>query len=304
MDKLAPDYVAGLFKANFRLLTSEFGVHGVYKSKRNGNWVVMTITGENNVINGRNSVDTQLKAHFDDDVLMIGRSFYVIQKGQFTSAVDLLNQSQVAKRSTNQSLPPGNYSQVAYVARHNQILTIGIDGLDLIDLTFLDHPLAPPSTTTTTTSSTTSTVKTTTVNIQTTNSNDGLPKPCPSDTYEGMTWNSTGADTWMRLSCPSGSGTSQRYCNSRGSWERPDTSQCAQSEYAEFPDRIRSALESMRLEETLKQLTTQLASEESNEKRVDLVERVSSVLMTFESSYDMDHRAKKVCFFRVILSCM
>ena len=287
--------MAGLFKANFRLLTSEFGVHGVYKSKQNGNWVVMTITGENDVINGRNSLDTQLKAHFDDDILMIGRSFYIIQKGQFKTAVDLLNQSQVAKRTTNQSLPAGNYSQIAYVARHNQILTIGIDGLELISLTFLDHPLALPSTSTTTTSSTSSTVKTTkTVNSEiTTNSNDGIP--CPADIHEGMTWNSTGADTWMRLDCPSGTGTTERYCNSRGAWERPDTSQCAiKSEYAEFPERIRSALESMRLEETLKQLTTQLASEETNAKRVDLVERVSSILMTFESSYEMDHRAKKV----------
>merc|ERR1719277_1014343 len=114
----------------------------------------------------------------------------------------------IKKGSTNQSLPLGNYSQVAYVARHNQLLTIGIDGLDLIDLTFLDHPLAPPSTTTPTTSSTSSTVKTTTVNseIITTNSNDGLSTLCPSDTIDGMTWNSTGADTWMRLNCPSGTG--------------------------------------------------------------------------------------------------
>ena len=288
-------------------MTSEFGVHGVYKSKT-GNWSVMTITGQNDVIVGRNSVDTTLKAHFDDDVLMIGRSFYILRNGQFTSAVDLVNQSHVTPRTTNQRLAINSYNQIAYAARHNQILTVGIDGIDLIDLEFTDQPNTspqppppqPPRPSSTMSSSTTSTtaaaasnnnnstVQTTTVNSEKmTNSKLGL-KHCPDDEIDGIRWSSTRGDTWTRVNCR------QRYCNRNGAWERPDTSQCAQSEYAEFPGPIRSALESMALAQTLHELSRQLGSEENNEQRVNLVERVSSVLMTFESSYEMDDNAKQV----------
>ena len=285
---MAPDYVVGLFKTNFRLLTSEFGVQGVYKSK-NGNWSVMTITGENDVIRGRNIVDTKLKAHFDDDVIMIGRSFYVISKGQFKSAADLVNQSQVLLRTTNQWLEIQNYSQIAYAARHNQILTVGSDWLELTDLEFLDEPPPPEI-------EPTQTVKieeTTSVNSETTISSER--KNCPAEVWDGVAYEETEGDQWVRVKCPGGK--IERLCNTTGEWELPDTSQCAESQpYSEFPEKIRIALESGTVPLVLTELTNQIATEENNEKRVDLVERVSSILMTFDSSYDMDKDGQKVRF--------
>ena len=278
--------MAGLFRANFRLLTSEFGVQGVYKAK-SGNWSVMTITGENDVIRGRNIVDTKLKAHFDDDVIMIGRSFYVISKGKFKNGADLVNQSQVVVRETNQQLEVQDYSQIAYAARHNQILTVGSDWLDLTDLEFLE---APPEVIPTPTQ-TVKIEETTSVNSETTISNER--SICPAEVWDGIAYEEAEGDTWVRVPCPGGK--IERLCNTTGEWALPDTSQCAESQpYGEFPERIRIALESGKVPQILTELTNQIAAEESNQKRVELVERISSILMTFDSSYDMDPDGQKV----------